>query len=121
MNPKIFDQNVESLNEKVVAASISDTATSATITEVYEKYGYVLDPHGSVAYRALEDHLKREPKQKGIILETAHPIKFESVAEILGRSPQVPAVVEDLFSKKKVSIEIQKDFVDLKEILISKI
>jgi len=43
------------------------------------------------------------------------------VTEILGTSPEVPEVVGDLFSKKKVSIEIQKDFVDLKEILISKI
>jgi len=33
----------------------------------------------------------------------------------------VPAVVEDLFSKKKVSIEILRDYVDLKEVLISKI
>ena len=118
---EIFDQNIESLKKTVMATSVSDAATSATIREVYEKYGYILDPHGAVAYRALEDHLKSDSRQKGIILETAHPIKFESVAEILGRSPQVPTVVEDLFSKKKVSIEIQRDYVDLKEILISKI
>jgi threonine synthase len=118
---EIFDQNIESLKKTVMATSVSDAATSATIREVYGKYGYILDPHGAVAYRALEDHSKSDSRQKGIILETAHPIKFEFVAEILGRSPQVPAVVEDLFSKKKVSIEIQRDYVDLKEILISKI
>ena len=118
---EIFDQNIESLKKTVMATSVSDAATSATIREVYEKYGYILDPHGAVAYRALEDHLKSDSRQKGIILETAHPIKFESVAEILGRSPQVPTVVEDLFSKKKVSIEILRDYVDLKEVLISKI
>jgi len=116
-----FDQNVESLNEKVIASSISDAATSGTITEVYEKYGYLLDPHGAVAYRALEDQLKSDPKQKGIILETAHPIKFDSVTEILGRSPEVPLSIEDLFSRKKVSLEIDNDYTDVKEILISKI
>jgi len=116
-----FDQNVESLNKKVIASSISDAATSGTITEVYEKYGYLLDPHGAVAYRALEDQLKSDPKQKGIILETAHPIKFDSVTEILGRSPEVPLSIEDLFSRKKVSLEIDNDYTDVKEILISKI
>jgi threonine synthase len=116
-----FDQNVESLNKKVIASSISDAATSGTITEVYEKYGYLLDPHGAIAYRALEDQLKSDPKQKGIILETAHPIKFDSVTEILGRSPEVPLSIEDLFSRKKVSLEIDNDYTDVKEILISKI
>ena len=65
--------------------------------------------------------MKNDPHQKGIILETAHPIKFDSVTEILGRSPEVPLRVADLFSRKKVSIEIDNDYPDLKEILISKI
>jgi threonine synthase len=118
---EIFGQNVERLKEKVAATSISDKATSDTIREVHEKYGYTLDPHGAVAYRALANHLKSDPYQRGIFLETAQPIKFDSVTEILGASPETPVSVTELFSRKKVSIDIDANYADLKEILISKI
>jgi len=118
---EIFDQNVGWLKENVEAASVSDETTKATIREVYAQFEYILDPHSAVAYRALADYLKTDPGQKGIFLETAHPIKFDSVAKILGTRPKAPKSVEALFSKEKMSVEIEANYADLKEILISKI
>jgi threonine synthase len=89
--------------------------------EVYEKYGYVLDPHGAVGFYALSEYLKANPNQKGIFLETAHPIKFESVEQIIGTSGTVPTAVKHLLSRPKQTIEIEANYEDLKEILLKKI
>ena len=89
--------------------------------EVYEKYGYILDPHGAVGFYALRQFLESNPESEGFFLETAHPVKFDSVEEILGSFGDVPAAVKDLFSRPKHSVEIEANYEDLREILLKKI
>jgi threonine synthase len=118
---EIFDNKFVDLKEKLESVSISDETTAATMREVYEKHGYILDPHGAVGYRALADYLSLNPGQKGIVLETAHPVKFDSVNEIIGTQGKVPESVDSLFSKAKQSIEMDVKYKDLKDLLIGKI
>ncbi len=118
---EIFDNKFVDLKEKLESVSISDENTAATMRNVYKKYDYILDPHGAVGYRALADHLAQEPNQKGIFLETAHPVKFDSVREIIGTQGKVPESVDSLFSKEKQSIEMDVKYEDLKDLLVSKI
>jgi threonine synthase len=118
---EIFDNNFIDLKEKLGAVSISDETTVATMREVYEDYGYILDPHGAVGYRALADHIKQSPGARGIFLETAHPVKFDSVNAIIGKQGEIPSSVRELMSKTKVSIEIDNDYDSLKEILLTKL
>ncbi len=118
---EIFDNNFVDLTAKLESVSVTDEATAATMWEVYEKYDYILDPHGAVGYRALADHLEHYPDQCGIVLETAHPVKFDSVNEILGTQGQIPDSVTELFVKEKMSIKMGDDYDALREILISKI
>ncbi len=118
---EIFDHDFPDLKAKLEAVSIADETTSATMREVYEKYDYILDPHGAVGYRALADRLEKHPDERGIFLETAHPVKFDSVNEIIGTQGVTPAAVNDLFSKEKVSIEMGDDYDALREILLSRI
>ncbi len=118
---EIFDNKFVDLKEKLESESISDETTAATMRDVYEKYVYILDPHGAVGYRALADHLAQYHDQKGIFLETAHPVKFDSVNDILGTQGKVPASVGSLFAKEKHSIEMDVKYEDLKDLLVSKI
>ncbi len=118
---EIFDNNFVDLKTKLESVSISDAATAATMREVYEKHNYILDPHGAVGYRALADHLDQHQAERGIVLETAHPMKFDSVNEILGTQGQIPDSVTELFGKEKMSIKMGDDYDALREILISKI
>ena len=118
---EIFGDNFADLKAKVEAASISDETTAATMSEVYEQHGYILDPHGAVGYRAIADHFENHSDQRGIVLETAHPVKFDSVNEIIGTQGETPSSVKELFSKEKNSIETRNDYGDVKEILFSKI
>lgn len=110
----------ESLGRILSAVSISDEQTADTMRSVYEEHGYMLDPHGAVGYRALADHLEQNGG-RGFFLETAHPAKFDSVGEILGEEPILPAAVTDLYSRPRSSIEMNNNYDDLKDLILSKI
>ena len=116
-----FEGDISRLADAFDAVSTTDAETVETIRDVYQKYGYVLDPHGAVGYHALADHLHRDPTDKGIVLETAHPVKFESVKEIIGADIEMPESVRELNDRKKVAIEIEADYGVVKEIIKSKI
>jgi threonine synthase len=118
---EIYNKSFIDLRAKLEAVSISDEVTAQTIREVYAQCNYILDPHGAVGFRALADYLEREPNARGIFLETAHPVKFDSVDEIIGTQGEVPASVRELLSREKESIEVDNEYDRLKEILISKI
>ena len=118
---EIFGNKFVDLKNKLTALSVSDESTSATMLEVQGKYNYTLDPHGAVGYRALEDHLSENKNDKGFFLETAHPVKFDSVSEIIGHSVEMPDGVRELFSKQKQSIEIGNDYAAVKEIILGKV
>lgn len=118
---EIFDQDYLNLKEKMEAVSVSDEITAKTMREVFEKYNYILDPHGAVGFYALEKYLERNSEKSGFFLETAHPVKFDSVEKITGTYGTMPESVKNLFVKPKQSTEIETNYEDLKEILLQKI
>jgi threonine synthase len=121
---ELFHQQFSELKSKVSSVSISDEATVQTITEVYRQYGYILDPHGAVAFCALQEYLRNSPPgagEKGFILETAHPVKFpETVEDAIGKSLDIPPQVQYLLSEQKESILMKADFTELKEWLLNR-
>jgi threonine synthase len=115
---EMFRHYFPELAKNMSSVSIDDTVTRATIREVYNKYNYVLDPHGAVGYKALNDYLKVHSDKKGLFLETAHPVKFpESVEENTGVKPVVPAAVKQIMEKKKNSIPMKPQYHLLREYL----
>lgn len=118
---QIFDNNFLNLKEKLEAVSVSDEATAQTMRGVFARYKYVLDPHGAVGFYALEKYLEKNPPRKGFFLETAHPVKFDSVEEIIGTRVAAPEAVKDLFSCSPQSVRIQANYEQLREILLKKI
>lgn len=64
------------------AARVDDRETIKTISEVHAAYGYDLDPHSAIGYRAAH---RVEARGHRVTLATAHPAKFPSaMAEALG-------------------------------------
>ncbi|HZI68175.1 MAG TPA: threonine synthase, partial [Hanamia sp.] len=118
---ELFHHRFADLKNNLSSESISDDETRKTIKEVYTKENYLLDPHGAVAYRGLENYLKNHPEEKGFILETAHPVKFYDVVEpIINEKIPVPASVEAIISKEKLSTIMEVGFKNLKEFLLSR-
>jgi threonine synthase len=117
---EIFAGSVERLKDIVSVVSVSDAETERTMRQVFDETGYVLDPHGAVAYRALVDSLAADRGRVGIFLETAHPVKFDSVDRILGTYGSIPDSVAGMDGREKAATEITPDYSNLKDILIGK-
>ena len=98
----LFQHDHQRLCETISSISVSDAETLSTMKAVYDEFQYMLDPHAAVAYSALKDHLKDNPEKKGIILGTAHPVKFPTVVqEAIGHTPVVPESLDALMKKNK--------------------
>lgn len=109
------------LHDMLSAYSISDAETIATIRKVHQETNYTLDPHGAVGYAALEKYLMNKPKQKGVFLETAHPVKFfDVIEETLKEAVSMPEGVLELSKRPKQSVRMGNDFLLLKDFLLSK-
>ena len=116
---EIFNREFASLKKVLTSYSISDEETKATIRNVYDRYHYLPDPHGAVGFLALEQYLEKHPGDKGIFLETAHPVKFYDAVEAeTGRKVPLPDSVSHLLGKEKHSIKISLEFSQLKDYLM---
>lgn len=65
--------------KEVFGAYIDDSHTIAMIEQIYNSYGYVLDPHTAVAMGAYMAYVLAHPEQgvrHTLIASTAHPYKF---------------------------------------------
>jgi threonine synthase len=117
---EIFHNNYPELKEKLSSYSISDQETIATIDKVYQQHNYLLDPHGAVGYISLERYLRDNPDQKGLFLETAHPVKFpEAVEKITGKKIPLPAAVTGIMEKEKSSKLMKAGYDNLREFLLN--
>jgi threonine synthase len=76
----------------------------ATIRQVFERYGVMIDTHTADGVKVAREHLQAGVPM--LVLETALPIKFAgTIVEALGREPERPAKfigIEDLPKRVKV-------------------
>ena len=88
----------EEMKKHIYSVSITDAETKKTIKRIYETYGVLLEPHGAVGWRGLEDYLeKRGDFPLCISLETAHPAKFpKEINELLDIDPELPQSMKDV-------------------------
>jgi threonine synthase len=118
---ELFQNSYQTISEKISGYTVSDEITKQTIADVYQKDHYVLDPHGAVAYHALTEYLHANPDKNGMILETAHPVKFpDTVEDAIGRNIEIPDAVKPLFHLEKKSVVMEPNFSDLKSWLMNR-
>lgn len=97
----------------------TDEQIRESLRDCFERTGYLPDPHGAVAYRALKERL--HPGECGIFLETAHPAKFtETVEEIVGKGRvPMPERLQAFMKGEKRTVETGTAFGDFKNYLLS--
>ncbi|WP_412850935.1 threonine synthase [Chryseobacterium sp. PMSZPI] len=119
---ELFGHKFDALKNKISGYSVDDQKTMHTITEVFKKFGYILEPHSAVAFSSLEQYLDQHPNKKGFILGTAHPVKFpEAVEKATQIKIGLPESLNDLMKKEKKTVEINSDFEELRRFLLHKI
>ena len=117
---ELFNQDYSETKNNLEGFVVSDGETKETIKKVHEDFGYVLDPHGAVAFAALSHYVQKYPNDRGFILETAHPIKFPDAVELaIGKKIDLPSDIENLMLQEKKTVEINPNFKDLKQFLLA--
>ncbi|PWT87914.1 MAG: threonine synthase [Acidobacteria bacterium] len=112
---ELYGDSHQEMSSEIIGSSHTDSETRSAIREVYDRYGYVLDPHGAVAYLAW----RTTGSKPCILLETAHPAKFsEEVESVIGRTLEMPVRLQQCLIRTKQSVVIANTFDALKSFLL---
>jgi threonine synthase len=94
----LYNDDLEAMRRDIAGDRHTDQETRDTIRQVYERTGYLLDPHSAIAYLGLRQRADRS----GIFLATAHPAKFAEVVEpIIGRRVNTPPPLADALARPR--------------------
>lgn len=119
---KLFQDRYSSIVAKIWSNSYSDFEAKEAIKELYNREGYLLDPHGAVGYLAIEEYRKTMSNGENsnyLLLETAHPAKFaDIVEEAAGVKVQIPSRMAKQLKGQKRSIKVAADYNELVQILL---
>ena len=114
----LYGNSHDRICQDISGCSYSDEQISDTLADTYHRHGYLLDPHGAVAYRALIEGLT--VGEAGIFIETAHPAKFKDTVEsIIGESIPIPEKLEKFMNGTKQTVKMSSGFAAFKKFLMS--
>jgi threonine synthase len=85
---------LEEMRGMIRGVSVSDDETRKTIAQVHDQYGYFLDPHGAVGWKAVDTLAGRLEAGPAAVLATAHPAKFSETVEPLTGPIPVPIAIK---------------------------
>ena len=107
------------MREWIVARSVSDDVTHASMRRVHEATGYVADPHTAVGLEAVRQY-RRTTGDTGcaVVLATAHPAKFpEVVRRSIGFAPKAPRRLATVWERPTRSSFLGTSDQDLQAVL----
>lgn len=113
----LYQHSHQAICDNISGAAYTDAQIADTLKTVYQRNGYLLDPHGACGYRALSEQLQEG--ECGIFLETAHPAKFKQTVEnIIHSEVDIPAKLQAFMQGEKQSLPMSKDFDSFKAFLM---
>ncbi len=105
----LYHDDPDAVGSHVTARSATDEDTRLTIAEVYERTGYVLDPHTAVGVYAHRSSAHQRDRP-AVVLATAHPAKFpEIVEQAIGRSVPLPPGIASVMESEEHMREIDAE------------
>ncbi len=114
----LYGNSHDAICKDISGYTYSDEQISETVAQTFKTEGYLLDPHGATAYRALLEGLKIG--EAGIFVETAHPAKFKDTVEsIIGEEIYVPEKLQKFINGKKQTVKMPSGFHSFKKFLLS--
>jgi len=112
----LYESSHSAIVDEISGVSYNDEQIAKTLKTCKQETGYLLDPHGAVGYRALQEGLVAN--EVGVFLETAHPAKFlETVENIIGETVEIPQKLQEFMKGEKKSISLPKEFEAFKSFL----
>ena len=115
---EIYNNDFQTIRSNLSAFSYSDASTRQALSELYQKFNYIADPHGAVGYLGSRSYLDSHNNAHCVFLETAHPTKFLDIVEHeLQIKLDLPPQIQSVMNKKKVATKIQH-YDELKSFLL---
>lgn len=115
------EPNYKEMDKIFVAQSVTDEQTRETIRQAWAQYHIVLEPHGAVGWKCVEDFIAKEKpsaEQLLVSLETAHPAKFpQAIIDTIGVDPELPDSLKEIESKEEYYDSIDGNYPTFKEYL----
>ncbi|MGM0507345.1 MAG: threonine synthase [Bacteroidota bacterium] len=110
----LFEHSVDQFRTGVTGVSFSDEETVEKISEIYQTYGYIADPHTAVGLLAAER--ASTPETPTVVLSTAHPAKFgDVVSPAIGQEVPVPARLAECMNREKQSTRISTEYSEFRD------
>ena len=108
----LYDYDDDAIRKNIKGYSFTDEETREKIRQVFNRYGYVADPHTAVGLLAAE-YFERDfdSKMPRIVLSTAHPSKFPDVVEDeIDQKVEVPARLMKSADLPEKSMPMSSDY-----------
>lgn len=110
----LCNDSYDEMCSEIKGFSCSDDEILAAIKEIYDRYGYVSDPHSAVGYLAVKHY-----ESDGFWLSTAHAAKFcEVIEKAIGKTPELPSGLAAAIGKEKCFTNISAQDSDLVDFLL---
>jgi threonine synthase len=117
---ELFENDYNQIKTTISSYSFNDEETANTLKNVYKTSNMLLDPHTAVAFNGLQTYLKEHTNEKGIILATAHPLKFAPIVEdIIEEKINIPNHIQHIMNSPKQAAQLPATFGDFKKHLKS--
>ena len=115
----LYDDDIDRMREDVKGAAFTDARVVEEIGKTYRERGYLLDPHGAIAWLGLQQALEADPSATGVFLATAHPAKFREVVEpAIGQSVEVPSTLAAALARPRHSVPLATSYPALVELVL---
>ena len=113
----LYSSDVGAMRRDIVGCAFADEDVRMTIRDVYERRGYLLDPHSAIAYRGVVGQMGQVGKI-AVFLATAHPAKFAEIVEpIIGRAVEQPPPLAQALSRPRHIIKIDASYEAVRALL----
>ena len=122
--PRLLDlcrNRLEYVQREIWGHASSDEETLTAMKSVYERFGYIADPHTAVGVLGWEAYRRQHPEPaQGLVLATAHPAKFaDIVMRAIGSAPPLPDRLAAYLQRPKLSQPISSEYDDFKQFLLA--
>jgi len=115
----LYDDDLDRMRADVAGAAFADEVVMAEIGRVDREHGYLLDPHGAVAWLGLQATLATTPTTTGVFLATAHPAKFREVVEpAIGGPVPLPDTLADALARPRRSERLPVSYPALVDLVL---
>jgi len=116
---QLFDNDIQTLRQKLSGYSYSDDETRAALLKLYSERNYIADPHGAIGYLALKEFMADSENAIGVFLETAHPVKFiDVIPKDISEEIVIPPSIVSILTKTKKAEKIST-YSELKQLLLT--